>query len=226
MRQIADGVFEVPFTFVHAYLVVVDDGVVLIDTGLPGRSTKVQRALADMRRVVGDVHTILLTHWHTDHSGGLADLKRGSGARVVAHQADAGIISGTQPPPSARGIVRLSARILGNPERVAVDETLAGDGPTPVPGITAFHTPGHTDGHTSYLLDRLGGVLFVGDAARGGAARLGHSPKAATADVTAARSSVARLAELNFAVAVFGHGRAVRGGAVDKFRALAARSAV
>jgi hypothetical protein len=37
-----------------------------------------------------------------------------------------------------------------------------------------------------------------------------------------ARSSVAKLAGLPFGVAVFGHGAAVVGGAVEKFRELAA----
>jgi hypothetical protein len=47
-----------------AYAVVVDDGVVLADTGLPGRANKVVAAIGAARRRIGDVHTILLTHWH------------------------------------------------------------------------------------------------------------------------------------------------------------------
>ena len=34
MREVVDGVIEVPIAYVHAYAVVVDDGVVLVDTGL------------------------------------------------------------------------------------------------------------------------------------------------------------------------------------------------
>ena len=45
-----------------------------------------------------------------------------------------------------------------------------------------------------------------------------------TADRVAARASVARLAALDFDVAVFGHGTAVNGRAVDRFRELAAKS--
>ena len=44
MRQIADGVFEVAIGWVHAHLIVVDDGVVLVDTGLPKRSAEIGRA--------------------------------------------------------------------------------------------------------------------------------------------------------------------------------------
>jgi hypothetical protein len=44
-----------------------------------------------------------------------------------------------------------------------------------------------------------------------------------TQDMAAAESSVARLAAVEFQVAVFGHGRAITGGAVDNFREFAAR---
>jgi hypothetical protein len=44
-----------------------------------------------------------------------------------------------------------------------------------------------------------------------------------TEDMAAAAASVARLAELQFEVAVFGHGRAVTGRAVDRFREFATR---
>src|SRR5262245_60825865 len=74
MREVAEGVIEVPITFAHAYLVVTDDGVVLVDTGLPGQSKRIRQALAETRRTVGDVRTILLTHWHADHTGAAAEL--------------------------------------------------------------------------------------------------------------------------------------------------------
>ena len=78
MRQIVDGVFELRVGFVNVHLVVVDDGVVLIDTGLPGRraAARIESALHDVRRAVGEVTTILLTHKHPDHTGGVAELRR------------------------------------------------------------------------------------------------------------------------------------------------------
>jgi glyoxylase-like metal-dependent hydrolase (beta-lactamase superfamily II) len=221
--MIADGVFDVPITYVHAFLVVDDDGVVLVDTGLPGRSKKLHEALDEARKKIGDVHTILLTHWHPDHVGGVADLRRASGARVVAHQLDAEVISGDKPVPPVNGFMKIGSWFMGKPEVAAVDHRLTTDGPTPLAGFSAYHTPGHTDGHVSYLLDRAGGVLFAGDAAAGGRSKVGYTPRMVTADVNAARASVARLAQLEFRVAVFGHGPAVTDAAVDRFRELAAR---
>ena len=84
MLEVADGVFEIGILLVHAHLVVVDDGVVLVDTGLPGRSARIEQALREAGKAIGDVRSILLTHWHADHTGDAADLHRRSGARIVA----------------------------------------------------------------------------------------------------------------------------------------------
>src|SRR4051794_13037910 len=222
VRQIVDGVFEVRFRYVHAHLVVVEDGVVLVDTGLPGRSVAFGRALAELRRRIGEVRTILLTHRHIDHTGGVAELRRRSGARVVAHALDAPAVAGATVVPERSLVPRLAVRIMGRAEPAPVDDVLTGDGPAPAPGFTALHTPGHTAGHVSYLLDRGGGVLFAGDAAMGGR-RPRQTLRMTAEDPAMQARNVARLAELDFEAAVFGHGRAVTERAADRFRELAAR---
>jgi glyoxylase-like metal-dependent hydrolase (beta-lactamase superfamily II) len=224
MREVVDGVIEISLGYVNAYAVVVDDGVVLVDTGIPGRADKVQRAIEEARRRIGEVHTILLTHWHPDHVGSVAELRRRSGARIVAHAIDAPVISGVKPHPT-KAFMRLVAAIMPAPESVPVDEMLNTDGPTSVPGFTAFHTPGHTPGHASFLLDRAGGVLFAGDAVRGGRrGRIGRSPRMVTEDPAAESASISRLAQLRFEAATFGHGKPISHDAAQRFREFVARS--
>ena len=221
MREVVDGVFELSLGFVNVHLVLTDDGVVLVDTGLPRRSTRIEKALHEIRKSIGEVHAILLTHHHFDHTGNVADLRARSGARVFAHAADAPVISGAIRPEATGALVRMESRVM-SAQPTKIDQVITGDGSEPLPGFTAVHTPGHTRGHVSYLLDRAGGVLFAGDAAAGRKGAVGSAPRAAAVDLTELDRSVAKLASHDFEHAVFGHGRAVTGRAVEKFRTYAA----
>ena len=208
-----------PSDMVNAFAVVVDDGVVLVDTGLPRRADKIERAIEDAQRRIGEVHTILLTHWHPDHVGNVVELRRRTGARIVAHAIDAPVISGTKPHPRQGALMRVVAAIIPAPEPAPVDERLTADGPISVPGFTAFHTPGHTRGHASFLLDRGGGVLFAGDVASGGRnGRIRRSPRMVSEDRAVESASISRLADLRFEAAAFGHGRAISYDAAQRFR--------
>jgi glyoxylase-like metal-dependent hydrolase (beta-lactamase superfamily II) len=223
MREVVDGVIEIPITYVNAYAIVVDDGVVLVDTGLPGRVEKVATAVQQMRSKIGEVHTILLTHWHPDHVGNVAELRRRPGGRIVAHENDVPPISGARFRPRSR-FLRFAAAIMPAAEPVPVDEALTTDGPISVPGFTAFHTPGHTAGHTSFLLDRAGGVLFAGDVATGGRrGGIHRSPRFVAEDRAAESASISRIADLQFELAAFGHGRPISHDAAMRFRELAGR---
>ena len=176
MRQIVDGVFELRVGFVNVHLVVVDDGVVLIDTGLPGRraAPRIQSALYGVRRAVGDVTVILLTHKHPDHTGGVAELRRRSGARVVAHEADAPVITGAAAP-VLKPVQRIGAIFMPMPQPSPVDDLLAGDSTVPVPGFRAVHTPGHTPGGVCFYAKDLA-TVFTGDTLlHGGPSATGRS---------------------------------------------------
>jgi glyoxylase-like metal-dependent hydrolase (beta-lactamase superfamily II) len=223
VREVVDGVFELSFGMVNVHLVVTDEGVVLVDTGLPRRSALIDRGLREVGKAIGDVRTVLLTHHHFDHTGNVADVRRRSGARVVAHAADAPVITGAIRPAPASRLVKLVSRLMGTAEPTKLDQLITADESEPVPGFTALHTPGHTRGHVSYLLDRAGGILFAGDAAAGvKGGNVGSAPRAAAADPAELDRSVGKLASYEFDHAVFGHGRAVSGRAVDRFREYAA----
>jgi glyoxylase-like metal-dependent hydrolase (beta-lactamase superfamily II) len=224
MRRIVDGVWELSFAYVHAHLIATDDGLVLVDTGLPNRADRIEAAITEAGHRLADLRTILMTHRHPDHIGSLAELKRRTEVEVVAHAADVAVIEGRAPQPRHSFLMRVTSRLpMMKAEGAPVDRVLTGDGPTGVPGVTAFHTPGHTVGHLSFLLARDGGVLFVGDAATSRGSRVVDSPKPVNEDPAAGSASISRLAELDFQFAVFGHGKAVCGQAVDRFRQYAAK---
>ncbi|WP_250029952.1 MBL fold metallo-hydrolase [Paractinoplanes maris] len=219
MREVIDGVFELGLGFVNMHLVVTDDGVVLVDTGLPRNAKRIDRALHSLRRQIGDVTSVLLTHQHFDHIGNVADVRRRSGARVFAHAADAPGITGAIRPPEPQGLARFAVRLIGTAEPTKLDQLITGEESEPLPGFTAIHTPGHTRGHVSYLLDRAGGILFAGDTAsstRDG--KVTDGPTQVSEDPAQQARSLAKLGSYTFEHAVFGHGKAVSGQAVERFR--------
>lgn len=215
MREVVDGVFELRLGVVNVHLVVTDDGVILVDTGLPGQAAAIERAA----RPLGPLHAILLTHHHPDHAGSLAALRESTGARVIAHAAEAPFVNGafTAEEPAGR-LRKFLFNRLAKVEPTKVDR-LIGDGAEPVPGFTAVHTPGHARGHLSFLLDRAGGVLFTGDAATS------KNGKVTGAVGDRAPESLTRLAERDFTHAVFGHGPAISGDAAARFQEAAVRPA-
>jgi metallo-beta-lactamase class B len=123
------------------------EGHLVIDGGLPETAA----IAADNIRALGydpaDIRILLNTHAHFDHSGGLAELKALSGARLYAHEGDRSALEGGF-------YLGFEDRPLFNAPPVAVDQTVA-DGEAVRLGdvtLTAQHTPGHTRGCTSWKL--------------------------------------------------------------------------
>lgn len=225
MKQIAAGVHQVS-KGVNAFIIDGDEGVVLVDTGLPKRHGPILDGLSAIGRKPGDIAAIVITHGHADHAGGAAVLKRESGAEVVASGSDAPVIRGERPAPAPPvldfPVLRGLARLFPAAEGVPVDHAVSEGELSLVPDLTVVPTPGHTVGHISLLLDRHGGVMFAGDSAMstrsGGVQRGFMNRKSATFD-----SSLRTMADLEFDIACFGHSAAIVGGAAASFRAFVSR---
>src|SRR5438094_2443283 len=76
MLKVAEGVYRVPARHANTYLVEADNGLVLVDTGMPGSENRILKAVADLGREPSDVKLILLTHRHWDNIGSAAALKK------------------------------------------------------------------------------------------------------------------------------------------------------
>src|SRR5690606_32912282 len=74
---------------VAVYLVDTDEGVTIIDAGLPGHWRDLKAELASMGRSLGDVRGVILTHGDSDHLGFAERLRRDHGVPVYIHEADA-----------------------------------------------------------------------------------------------------------------------------------------
>lgn len=128
-------------------LIATDDGLVLIDGGLPQTVSRVEANIAALGFLIQDVRLILSTEAHFDHSGGLAALARDSGATVVASADTAkalqrGAVNADDPQasdlPAFPPVERL--RAVADGDEVQLGGTV----------ITALSTPGHTLGSTSW----------------------------------------------------------------------------
>lgn len=130
-----------------AILITSDAGHILIDGSLPESAAQIASHIRSIGFRVEDVKLILNTHVHFDHAGGIAELQRLSGARVVASEWSAAVLrkGGLAADDPQFGII---APILP----VTRVETLR-DGEVLRVGpleVTAHLTPGHTPGGTSW----------------------------------------------------------------------------
>jgi glyoxylase-like metal-dependent hydrolase (beta-lactamase superfamily II) len=112
-----------------------------------------------------------------------------------------------------RSIMAQASRTM---EAAAVEQRMEDGQILPLAGgLQAIHVPGHCAGQMTLLWPRHGGVLFAFDTAINvPSLRLFPGYE----DVEQGRRDLARLAELEFDTACFGHGRPIRGRAAAAFR--------
>jgi glyoxylase-like metal-dependent hydrolase (beta-lactamase superfamily II) len=185
----------------------------LVDAGLPDQMEAISAALVEAGIGVGDLRRIIFTHQDLDHVGSGAALVRQSGARVLAHSADAPYIEGSlrllKPSPEMLEQRPQMRGVLERLEPVGIDEyvedgtrlDLAG-------GAKVISTPGHTPGHISLYLERSK-VLIAGDALRAERGTLNGPNPSMTLEMRTAIQSIRRLADLEIDTIVCYHGGVV-----------------
>jgi len=223
METVAPGVYRIRLGYVSAYVVDGDEGVTLVDTGLPKKEGAILGALSSVGRSASEITAIVITHAHVDHVGSAAAMKRESGASLFASAVDAPAVRGEVAKPLPPFLDRVPflkpvVRRLPDAAGVAVEGHLVEGAAAALPGdLRVVETPGHTPGHLSYHLDRDGGVLFVGDAAirtrRGDIKRGWMNRSTPQFD-----DSLRHIAEFDFEVACFGHAAPIASAASAAFR--------
>ncbi len=134
---------------ISAFLVTGPAGHVLIDGGLPENAPMIAANIRKLGFRLEDIRYLLINHAHFDHAGGLAELKRQTGATLVASRRDA--------PDLAAG------QALARPDQPGVPpvkvDRIVGEGGEVTLGpirLVAHLTPGHTPGATSWSMTTPG----------------------------------------------------------------------
>lgn len=145
--HVIDNVYYVGTAGISAWLIATPRGLILIDVGMPQAAELVEGNIRALGFQPGDVKVLLVSHAHFDHAGGLAKVKRDTGAALMAGAGDRRALeTGTY--------VGSESRRDWDFPPVKVDHALADGEEVRLGGVvlTALATPGHTAGCTSYLM--------------------------------------------------------------------------
>lgn len=145
--RIAGNIYYVGTKGLAAYLITTPKGAILLDGTMAENVPAIEANIRSLGIKLSDVRILLNSHAHFDHAGGLAALKRDTGARLLAmggdrwaleHGRHFGLTSyprGTFPPVKVDGVLRDGGAVtLGGVRMVAIA------------------TPGHTSGCTTWVL--------------------------------------------------------------------------
>ncbi len=135
----------------NAYLAICEETLrcALVDPG-----AEAERLLAAAAAENATIESIVLTHAHVDHVGGVAEAKRETGVPVYLHPADAALYA--EAPMQAREF-GFEIESPPGPDQELEDGQILEIG---VEKLEVRHTPGHSPGHVCLIGD---GFAIVGD---------------------------------------------------------------
>jgi glyoxylase-like metal-dependent hydrolase (beta-lactamase superfamily II) len=174
-REVAPDVYRFGSDRVNWYVVAGDEGVTVVDSGLPAHFDQLEPGLERLGYGLDDVAALLLTHGHPDHVG-FAERLRTRGVEVWAHDADRSLLEnggGTPPrdlllnlwrPALVRYFVSSLRSGATSIEPVGAATSLDDGATLDVPGSPRVrHVPGHSPGNCAFVFDDRDAVC-VGDA--------------------------------------------------------------
>ncbi|WP_158744456.1 MBL fold metallo-hydrolase [Acidisphaera sp. L21] len=157
-------------TGVNTFLVQSGGRTALVDTGCgPGGKATVGHLFANLKAAgisAGDIDTVLLTHMHPDHWGGLLDASGQPAfpnAELKVHEAEYAYwhddtAMNRLPEPERRKLFFLDARDKLVPYGDRLSLYTQGE---VFPGVTTVAFPGHTPGHTGMLVSSGADSLLI-----------------------------------------------------------------
>lgn len=145
--RIIGNIYYVGSEGISSFLVTSPNGHILIDGGFEETAPQIIANIKTLGFDISQVKILLISHAHYDHAGGLAALKKASGARLMATDEEARLLRR-----GGRGDFQYNDeltypavktdRLLQNGDYVRLGEN----------SLQALVTPGHTKGATTFLM--------------------------------------------------------------------------
>ena len=131
------------------YLLVTPQGNILINTGLADSEPLIRKSIEALHFKYTDTKILLTTQAHFDHLGGMAAVKKATGAKLMIDEKDAEVVKdGGSSDYEMGGHGSVFAPVM--PDRLLHDKDVIKLGNTQ---IVMLHHPGHTKGSCSFLFD-------------------------------------------------------------------------
>ena len=153
-------VVRIPLRFANSYLVI-GEKTIIVDSGDPGFSKGILKAMEKNEVKKSDISLIFITHGHVDHYGSVFELRRKIDAPVAIHRLDApyfnqGIQAPLYPLNSIAGAIKLVGQHLKVKKRYGIeaDKVFKEKLELQKFGVQGLvlPTPGHTLGSASLFL--------------------------------------------------------------------------
>ena len=147
--RIAGNLYYVGTYDLASYLITTPQGHILINTGLANSVPMIRKSVEQLGFNFGDIKILLCTHAHYDHVGGMAAIKKITGAKMMVSEGDAGVLADGGNSDYLMG----GKGSLFYP--VSADRLLHDHDTIRIGGmqVIALSHPGHTKGATSFLFD-------------------------------------------------------------------------
>jgi len=144
--HIIGNLYYVGMKGVSAFLIKTSDGLILTDGGLPESAPVIEKNIQALGFKLSDVKLLLNSHAHFDHSGGLAQLKKDTGAKFAAGAGDRPFLES--------GHITFGPSLKIDTTPVHVDQPVKDGDHVSLGGVTltAHATPGHTKGCTTWTM--------------------------------------------------------------------------
>lgn len=146
--RIVGDVYYVGSAELSSFLITTPEGHILLDAPMEQNVPHILRSIRELGFDPADIEIMINSHGHYDHAGGFAEMKRVTGAKLLASAVEAELIEA-----GGRGPFSFGESSHFTP--VKVDRYIEDDEVVELGGVEllAIMTPGHTKGGASWLLE-------------------------------------------------------------------------